>query len=119
MQQNDQFMSHAGQQGAALQEFTDMLLKVGDGTYPTEPSLEPNHIRIPPAMVSPANTLDDFITSIVGGSMIEHVPGHHILTPRNDDVDMLNGKATDMMPAEVRFLEPMLTIFLGHSSKHA
>ncbi|KAL0031508.1 hypothetical protein WJX77_004464 [Trebouxia sp. C0004] len=76
-----------------------MLLKVGDGTYPTEPSLEPHHICIPPAMVSPADTLDDFIISIVGSSLTEHVSGHHILTPRNDDVDMLNAKATAMMPA--------------------
>ena len=52
--------------GTALQDFTDMLLKVGDGTYPTEPSLEPGPIRIPDAMVSPSSSTHDFIMEILG-----------------------------------------------------
>ena len=62
----------------------------------------PNHIRIPHTMVSPARDLDSFISSILGSSMTEHTVGHHIFTPRNEDVDMLHANAIDMMPAPVR-----------------
>ena len=86
--------------GEALQQFTDMLLEVGDGTYPTEPALGAHHIRLPNHMVTPTEDMDDLITAVLG-NVTEHKVGHHILAPINVDVDMINDKATNRMPGEV------------------
>ena len=95
-------MCTSGAGGEALQQFTNMLLKVGDGTYPTEPGLDADHIRLPDHMVTPTEDVDDLITTVLG-SITEHKVGHHILAPTNVDVDMINAKAIDRMPGEVSF----------------
>ena len=78
-----------------------MLLKVGDGTYPTAPSLGAHRIRLPDHMVTPTEDVDDLITALLGETITEHKIGHHILAPTNVDVDMINAKAINRMPGEV------------------
>ena len=87
-----------------LIDFTDMLLSIGDGTFPTVPDMPPHRIRLPDKLVAPTEELDDLITTVFDTDITAPYAGRHILTPLNVDVNEINEKCIDKVPGQVSCL---------------
>lgn len=92
---------HVGDEAGQLKDFTDMLLNIGDGTFPTVPDMPPHTIRLPDELVAPTEELDDLITTVFGTVITAPYAGRHILTPLNVDVNEINEKCIDRVPGQV------------------
>lgn len=98
--------SNAGQEAEAAQQFSDYLLRVGDGREPTVADAGEDFIKVPDDMLEPTQTLEGLIKDIYGD-----LPQHHfnrdylaeraILTLRNTDVDNINDIIMQSFPGEV------------------
>lgn len=63
---------HAGQEAAKARQFSEYLLRVGDGTEPTVDSVGEDFIKVPDDMLLPSQTLEGLIDDIYGD-----LPRHH------------------------------------------
>ena len=81
-----------------MQEYAAYLLRIGDGTEPIYPHKGEDFIRVPPEMVCPGEDLQALIQEIYGSladfidaqSRADFIIHRAILTPRNEDVDLIN-----------------------------
>jgi hypothetical protein len=87
-------------------EFAELLLKIGNGEYPTDPGTE-NTITLPDDMVISNNNLTDLIDFVYpnlveNSGNIDYMVGRAILTPKNTDVDMISDMVMSKLPGETK-----------------
>ena len=100
--------SDAGQEAEEAREFSEYLLRIGDGREPTYDDIGEGIIRVPDDMLEPSQTLEGLIGEIYGDLAHRHQDKQYmsertILTLKNRDVDSINDTIMQSFPGEIAF----------------
>jgi ATP-dependent exoDNAse (exonuclease V), alpha subunit - helicase superfamily I member len=97
---------HDSQNDFKQKEFADLLLKIGDGRYPTNTGTE-DLITLPlDIIMSNGNLVDliDFVYPNLAENIgnVNYMVSRAILTPKNADVNMISNIIIDRLPGEMK-----------------
>ena len=103
---NVRLESLSGADAVEQREFSDWLIRVGDGAEREYPTVSPHAIRLPPRIVAPSSDVERLIDSVFDDAsrfrdekyMTERV----ILSPLNVDVTAINASVLNRLPGTSR-----------------
>ena len=89
----------------AVQEFSELLLEIGDGRLQTYDTLGENKIKVPDNMVSKSENINQFVEEIYDDlennyKKKDYLSGRCILTPFNKHCELINNICLSKIPGE-------------------
>ena len=92
-------------------EFCAFLLQVGEGRIPTDVGMPLNTVKVPDNFLYDGDLLDYVYPDIHLGPGMQATASKAILSPKNADVDFINGQAMQKFPGAVVCLESADSVF--------
>ena len=88
--------------GEGEREFSEFLMKLGNGELPLHPELGADMIEILSDMICEGNLIDEIFGEVINEENIDVMAKRAILCPRNDDTLKINDEILKRMPGEAR-----------------
>ena len=83
-------------------DYSEWLLKLGNGTLTNPHGLDKDLIEIPPDLVSKGNLIEEIFGDNIQENMIESISKRAILCPKNVDVDKINNEIISKIEGDSR-----------------